>query len=117
MGTRAQTWMHYNTDGSGQSVAATLGVHEEYTYQVVDTSTDSTTVYNGPCILKGVYVNTGLSAHTVVMKDNTAAVCTIPASAAAGAMYTLPGIVCATSLVCDPDNNSTGSITVVYRPL
>ena len=114
---RTNTWMHYNTDAYGVATAATLGTHEEYTYQVVDTSTNSTTVYNGPAILKGVYVNTGLSAHTVVMKDNATAVVTIPASAAAGSMYTFPGILCATSLVCDPDDSSTGSITVVYKPL
>ena len=116
---RTATWMNYIPDstGSGTSSDATLGVHGEYLYSVVDTSTNSVTVYNGPAILAGVYVNTGLSAHTVVMKDATVAVCTIPASSAAGVSIAYPGIRFETSLICDPDDSSTGSITVVYRPL
>lgn len=114
---RTRTWMQWIIGSDGAATAATNGVHEEYDYLAVDTSTDSTTVYAGPAVLKGVYVNTALSAHTVVMKDGSATVLTIPASAAAGDMFTFPGILCATSLVCDPDNSSTGNITVVYKPL
>ena len=116
---RIGTFMQWIPDstGSGTSTAATTGVHGEYLYSVVDTSDNTTTVYDGPAILAGVYVNTGLSAHTVVMKDATVAVCTIPASSAAGVSIAYPGIRFETSLICDPDDSSTGSITVVYRPL
>ena len=84
-------------------------------YSVVDVATDSTTVYNGPAVLYGVYVNTVLSAHALPIKDGTTTVLTLPASAAAGSMYTFPGIVFGTSLVVDPNDSGTGNVTVVYR--
>jgi hypothetical protein len=119
MGTRAQTWMHHNTDGSGKSVAATLGVHNESLYAVSGAlTTDSITIYNGPCILTGIYVNAAISAHVTVIKDGTTAVLSLPASAAVGAMYTFPGIRFDTSLICDPDDaTTTGNLTFAYRPL
>lgn len=118
MGTRTQTWMHYNTDTSGSSVAATLGVHEECFMSVQDTSGNGpTTIHDGPALLFGVYVNTVLSAHTVVFKDGTTAKITLPASLAAGSSPKFYGARFETSLVIDPDDSSTGSITVFYRPL
>ncbi len=56
----------------------------EFYPTAVDTSTNSTEVYGSPAILRGIYVNTVLSAHTVVIKNNTTAVFTLPASLAAG---------------------------------
>lgn len=85
---------------------------------VVDTSTDSTIVTDAPAVLLGIYVNTALSAHTVVIKDNTTAKFTLPASLAAGTNITFPHPVAfATSLVVDPDDSSTGNITVLWRAL
>lgn len=83
---------------------------------VVDTSGDSTTVSSTPAALVGVYINTTLSAHTVVLQDNATAKFTIPASAAAGTFFPIQ-CECATSLVVNPDDASTGSITVMWRPL
>lgn len=105
------------TSVTGAMNDATDGVHHECTYAVVDTSTDSTTVYSGPCIVVGIFVNTVLSAHTVILKDNATSVITLPASLAAGTNIVLPGIRFETSLVVDPDNSSTGNITVMYKPL
>lgn len=91
--------------------------HTETLYAVVDVSVDSTTVYNGPALLFGVYVNTALSAHALPIKDGSTTVVSIAASAAAGVNTTLPGIRFETSLVVDPDNSATGSVTVAYRPI
>ena len=44
-------------------------------------------------------------------------VVTLPASAAAGSIYTFPGIRFETSLIVDPNDAATGSITVAYRPI
>ena len=106
--------MHWN-DGNDQ----TLGVHEESLYSsAVDLTTDSTTVYAGPCVLTGIYVNATISNHSTVIKDGSTTVLTLPNSAAIGSMYPFPGIRFDTSLVCDPDNStSTGSLTFAYRPL
>ena len=90
-------------------------VHEECEYTVVDVSDNSTTVYTGPCILYGVYVNTVLSAQACPIEDGTTAVVTIVASAAAGTSILYPGIRFNTSLIVDPDDAATGSITVAWR--
>jgi hypothetical protein len=81
---------------------------------VVSVNDNSTTVYTGTCYLYGVYVNTTLSAEAVPIKDGSTTLVTIPASAAAGSHYSFPGILFATSLVVDPNDASTGSITVAY---
>ena len=120
MGTRTQTWMNYNTDGSGQSVAATLGVHAESYYVASGalTTDGPTTLYAGPCILFGLQVTAALSAHITVIKDGTTSVLVVPASAANGTVYSFPGIRFETSLVVDPDDaTTTGSLTLFYRPL
>ena len=80
----------------------------------VDTSTNSTTVHTGRSKLMGVYINTSLSAHTVIIKDGTVAKYTIPASAVAGQYFPFPGSTFRTSLVVDPDDASTGNITIEY---
>jgi len=87
----------------------------EWNYTVVDLSTDSTTVYTGKCILHGIIVSVALSAHLTLIKDNTTTVAGLPASAAAG--YTLNGfdMRILTSLIIDPDNAGTGTITVVWK--
>lgn len=92
-------------------------VEEECEYSAVDTSNDSVTVFNGPCIYYGAVITTTLSAHTVLVKDGAGATIDHYAStAAAGTIHSFPnGIRCATSLVVDPDNSSTGNMTVFFR--
>jgi hypothetical protein len=85
---------------------------------VQDTSGNGpTTIHAGPALLFGVYVNTVLSAHTVVFKDDTVAKITLPASLAAGSERDCHGARFETSLVIDPDDSSTGNVTVFYRPI
>lgn len=103
---------------SGALTDGTRGTHEEYLYSVQDTSTNGpTAVYNGPALLAGVFVNTVLSAHTVIFKDGTTAVITLPASLAAGTLVRFPPIRFESSLNIDPDDSSTGNVTVIYKPL
>lgn len=102
---------------SGALSDATEGVHNEWLYVVNDTSNDSTTVYTGPVLVAGIFVNTVLSAHTVVIQDGSTAVITLPASLAAGTWMNFGGIRFDTSLVINPNDSSTGNITVFYRPL
>lgn len=92
-------------------------VHTECPYAVVDVSDNSTTVSAGPAILYGIYVNTVLSNHALPIKDGTVPVVTVVAQAAAGTSIQYPGIRFETSLVVDPNDSATGSITVAYRPL
>jgi hypothetical protein len=89
--------------------------HCECEYAVVDVATNSTTVYTGPCILYGVYVNTVLSAHALPIVDGTTTVVSVVASAAVGTNITFPGIRFNTSLIVDPNDAATGSVTIAYR--
>jgi hypothetical protein len=91
--------------------------HTECDYAVVDVGDNSTTVYTGPCILYGVYVNTVLSAHALPILDGSTTVMSLAASAAVGTNITLPGIRLNTSLIVDPNDAATGSVTIAYRPV
>lgn len=117
MAGRIGTRLEHLVDPALGLTEATRGVHFESIGTTVDTSSDSTTVYNGPAILLGVYVNTVLSAHTVVIQDNSTAKVTLPASLGAGTNLAFPGVRFETSLVVNPDDSSTGNITIFYRPL
>ena len=100
-------------------VRAAEPVFQEATYLSVDTSANTTTVYTGPCIYYGAVVTTVLSAHTVIIQDGTGTTLDqFAASAAVGTKVSWPvGVRCETSLVVNPDDASTGNITVIYRPL
>ena len=119
MGQRTETVAEQLVDPRDSSIAdASRLSHGECVYAVVDTSTDSTTVSAVPTIVFGVFVNTVLSAHTVILKDNATSVITLPASLAAGTNLQWPnGIRFETSFVVDPDNSSTGNITVLYKAI
>ncbi len=84
-------------------------------YAVVDVSVDTTTVFTGPCILYGVYVNTVLSNHALPIEDGSTTVVSVVALAAVGTSILYPGISFGTSLIVNPDNAATGSITVAFR--
>lgn len=99
---------------------ATEGVHLECKYRApIDLSSDAnTTVSSVPALLCGIYVNTVLSAHVVEILDGSTVILTLPASLAAGTFLNFAvGIRFETSIVVDPNTSSTGSITVLYKPL
>lgn len=89
--------------------------HEEVEYSVVDLSVNTTTVFDGPAILFGVYVNTVLSAQVCPITDGSTSVITLIASLAAGQNLTFPGVRFDTSLIVNPDDAATGNITVLFR--
>jgi hypothetical protein len=91
--------------------------HTETLYSVVNVADNTTTVYDGPALLMGVYVNTALSAHALPIQDNATTVVSIAASSAVGTNTTFPGIMFETSLIVNPDDAATGSVTVAYRPI
>lgn len=87
-------------------------------YTVVDVADNSTTISATPAMFYSIHVNTGLSAHALPVKDGTATVFSLAASAAAGTNLVVPeGIPFATSLIVDPHDSGTGSVTVVWAPL
>jgi len=83
----------------------------------VDLATNITTITAVPCLVKGVYINTALSAHACEIKDGTDNAFTIPASATAANAYDFGPTKYTTSLIVDPDDSGTGNITVLFVPL
>ena len=82
--------------------------------QILNT-TDSTTVYSGPAVLRGVWVNAAFSAHACGIENGETAVFTLPASLAVG-WYDLGDTYFDTSIVYDPANDSSaGSVSFVYK--
>ena len=92
-------------------------VQTQTDYKVVAVDVDTTTVYTGPVMVYGVYINTVLSGQVVLLKDGATTVITIPASASAGDHFHFPGIRFEISLIVDPDDSATGNITVAFRPV
>ena len=86
-------------------------------YTVVDVSTNSTTVSATPAIFYSIHVNTVLSAHALPVLDGSATIANLAASAAVGTNLVTIGIPCLTSLIVDPNDAATGSVTVVWAPL
>ena len=87
----------------------------EFLTAVVDLSTDSTTVYSDKVILRGISVNVALSAHACPITDGSTTLFQVPSAASVGQWIECGDSRMAT-LVVDPDNAATGTITVVYKP-
>lgn len=84
-------------------------------FQSVNLSSDITTVYTGAGYIIGFYVNVSPGVGTTLIKDGTNAIISIPVGLTAGTWIPLGDIEFLTSLVVDPDNSATGSITIVYQ--
>lgn len=89
----------------------------EFDSDVVNLTDNSTTVYNGRCLVRSIYVNSDTSAHAIAIKDGSTTVFTVPASTPAGVRFVFGDSHFKTSLVVDPDDAASGSITVTYKPV
>lgn len=76
---------------------------------------DSTTIYNGPCVLGGVWVETTIGTAAVTLDDNVTARATLPVALPIG-MHAFE-VIFGTSLIVNPADTSTGIIRVKWRPL
>lgn len=81
-------------------------------------------IYNSPCRLFSVYVNTVLSAHAVSIEDYSSAESplpsavtrvTLPASLAAGTLLNFPGLEFKHGIRVVPNVASTGNITLAFQ--
>jgi hypothetical protein len=88
-----------------------------WTYTSVDLTANSTTVYTGECYVKAIHVSVGVSATLTLIKDDTTTVFGLASAAPAGTTLFLgdTGVKFATSLIVDPDDAATGTITVIWR--
>lgn len=85
----------------------------------VDMTTDSTTISPTAVFVKGVFINTTMSAHTCNISNGATVVFVIPASSAAGTVIDFGGecgVLFDTNLIVDPDNAaSAGNLTILYK--
>lgn len=87
------------------------------TSTIIDRATDaSTTIYNGPAILHWAYLSVTIGTEAATLDDNATAKLNLPVSMAVG-VHPFNGARFDTSLVVNPGTNSTGTLTLCYRPL
>lgn len=108
---------------TSSATASYLVVKDEWNYTSVTLADNSTVVSAVPSIIGNMWINTALSAHVCVIKDGTATVFTIPASAPATtteatAFTFLRGTRFETNLTIDPDDAMTDGVLIVqWRPI
>lgn len=79
-------------------------------------NTDDAVSAGAPAILVGVYVSVAIATNPVVLYDGTTAIATLP-TCAAGTYFQFPNVICATSLIANPADDTTGTITIFWRAL
>jgi hypothetical protein len=77
----------------------------------------SVTAFTGPCLVKAVYINNTLSAHSFLIRDNGIIRHQVPPSISAGTLYELFNTKIDTSLTLSFNASATGSITLIIYPL
>lgn len=98
--------------------AASLDRGYEWTYTIVDLSTDAANAVSGglPAVLGGIYVDVALSAHACPILNNATTAFSLVASLAAGSQITFcNGMIFSTSLVVNSNDAATGTIVVLWR--
>jgi hypothetical protein len=104
---------------SSMTGADHAAVAEEWAIKAIAYNGDlaARTVYDGPCLIRGIEVTTAMSAHASNLTDGASNRYPIPASRAVG-IYAFPGaVIFATNCVWAPGSLSAGAILVWYRPL
>ena len=84
----------------------------------VDLSNNIVTVKTTPVDVKGIFVNTVMSAHACNINDGATTKFIIPASSAAGTVIDFAGeegVEFNTNLIVDPDDSATGNITILFK--
>ncbi len=84
-----------------------------------DLVNDTTTVLATAAVVKGVYINTTMSAHACNINNGSNTLLVIPAGSTAGTTIDFAGergVLFDTNLIIDPDNAATGDITIFYNP-
>ena len=85
--------------------------------RIVDLAPDLPKVLRTATIVRSIYVNTTLSAHACNLDNGSDTLVILPASLAAGTVIDFGGelgVLFDNSLIVDPDNSATGSITIFY---
>lgn len=85
---------------------------------IVDLATDADVVVTAsPAYLVGFRVDTVMSAHAAIIKDNTTTMITIAASSAANYNENCHNAIFATNITVESDNSATGKVAVFWRAI
>lgn len=85
---------------------------------IVDLATDADVVVTAsPAYLVGFRVDTVMSAHAAIIKDNTTPMITIAASTAANYNENCYNATFATNITVESDNAATGKVAVFWRAI
>jgi hypothetical protein len=76
----------------------------------------STTVWPGPALLLGIWVEATIGTASITIDDNATSRLAVPVAIPIG-VHRLPGVIFETSLVVNPQDSSTGQIRLLYKPL
>lgn len=89
-----------------------------WTAKVIDLTVNRITVSTVPVIVKGLYINTTLSAHVCNINNGSETILKVPASYTAGTVIDFAGdegLLFSTNLIIDPDDSASGSLTIFYK--
>jgi hypothetical protein len=86
---------------------------------IVDLATDADVVVTAsPAVLGGYRVDTVMSAHAALIKDNATTMITIAASTAANYNENYGnGITFTTNITVESDNSGTGKLAILWRAI
>lgn len=88
-----------------------------HTSDAIDLSNNaSTTVWDGPCIVTGIWVEVTIGTAAATLDNGSTAKLTVPIALPIGE-HPIPGLIFDTSLVVNPADTSTGTIRVFFHPL
>jgi len=113
----------YDILAGGRAGESTTGadykaVSEEWAISAaIDLSVDAgSTIYNGPCLVGGAFVEVVVAAGNFVIFDGTVARMTVPVAFALFE-HTWRPFVCKTSFIVTPAAATTGSVRFFYKPI
>lgn len=87
-------------------------------YPQIDLSTDASTAVSlgAPAVLTGIYVNASIGTSAVTIDNGTTPIYTLPVGLAAGT-HLVFNTEFTTNITVNPADDSTGNITVEWRPV
>ena len=86
--------------------------------KIVDLSNGTVTLLTTQSLVKGIYVDSVMSAHSVEIANGSETLLIIPASLAAATVLDFAGeqgVVFDNNVIIKPNGSATGKITIMYQ--
>jgi hypothetical protein len=89
----------------------------EFISTVVNLADNSTTLSSRKCIVRGIAVNTVMSAHICDVLTGSVHKRYLPSATPAGTWFPFGDVAYPDGIVINPDDAATGEIEVVYKEM